>query len=124
MDIVRGILIVFAMITMSVCGVASTLTHWRMIDEVNKRLPPQDRIVAIGGPLMKRRNPIPEYRRFVPQGPLLRTQRRLMATFIVSLVVSLLGLGFGAGVVWVGGGMAAMWWYTFAADFRKPRSTR
>lgn len=57
-------------------------------------------ITRLLGDHFSRRNPIPEYRRFVPQGPLLRKQRRLMATFIVSLVVSMLGLGFGAGVVW------------------------
>ena len=46
MEIFRGVTIVFCIITMSVCGLAANLT-WRMIDQVNKHLPPEKRLQAI-----------------------------------------------------------------------------
>jgi multisubunit Na+/H+ antiporter MnhB subunit len=73
---------------MAVCGFKSTIIMWRIVDEVNSKLPRENRFAPIGwwGPL-KRRSLFAEYRRLYPDG------RRIMQLLSVGLV-GLLGVMF------------------------------
>jgi hypothetical protein len=122
MSVLRGI-VVLCVLTISVCGFAATLTQWRMVDEVNKKLPPEERLYAIGGPWRKRNHARSKYRRLYPNGPLLRRERLLTAIegAAVVLLTALMGLTLWV-TLWMLFGFSIVWWLSYGADVRHSRT--
>jgi hypothetical protein len=65
----------------SACGLVASFTNFRMIDEVNGRLPEEERFKLVG---WYRR----EYKRFYPEGRLLIRVRILSAIMLICMVVA------------------------------------
>jgi len=74
-----------------VCGIRSSLLHWRMVDEVNRHLPKERRFSPVGWWLGKALDLYSEYERLYP-GSSRRKQLRLLtlAMFVLLACAALL----------------------------------
>ena len=105
------VLVVFA-IGAGVCGLASTLIGWRIVDDVNSRLPEKQQASWFGWHYSKSRRLIEEYRRLYPEGRRVDQQAMLAgASLALAIAVGwLFGFGFtpmlasailGGGLLWL-----------------------
>jgi hypothetical protein len=85
---------IIALVSVSACGLISTLANFRMVEKVNEKLSREEQIGPLGWyfsePLRLHR----EYRRLYPDGHLLSIVRPLMALMIVCLLSCGWGFGF------------------------------
>ena len=93
-----------------------------MIAEVNRRLPPPERLPYFKGTWSRRRLALYEYRRLFPNGPLLRRERWLSAAMLGTwgMLVVLMGFPYPS-VVWLIGFVSVLWWIQFRPDLRGKR---
>src|SRR5436309_4959031 len=94
---VRMSILVLAMLSVSTCGMLSTFLLWKIVDQVNLRLPAEQRFSVLGWYLDKHWRVLREYRRLYPTGVLVRRLRRMIMCAIASLTLAMFALGFGWG---------------------------
>lgn len=78
----------------SVCGLISVHVNFKMMDQVNGRLPEDAQFSPLGWYVSKTLRLHREYRRLFPGGPLLLRVRLLTALMFGSLIVCAWALGF------------------------------
>jgi hypothetical protein len=76
------------------CGVASTIRIWDMVDELNRKLPPEDSFSHLGWHWTKYKRFIREYERCFPASPNPRYLRIVFCVMMASLIGGAWGLGF------------------------------
>ena len=113
-----GLEVVRIMIAIAVAaslGFFSSILNLRMIDQVNAKLPAEQRFSTIGWHVLKFRSLLAEYRRLYPSGDL---DRRLLLVSAISVgmvpaLALLIGFHFLLGVFWLClvGGIVV--WVTF-----------
>jgi hypothetical protein len=85
---------IVALVSVSACGLISTLANLLMVEKVNEKLPKEEQIGALGWYFSKTLRLHREYRRLYPDGHLVSMVRLLMALIIVCLLISGWGFGF------------------------------
>lgn len=76
----------------SLCGIASSVLVFEMVDKVNERLPERQKFTRLGWYWFKQRTLKHEYKRLYPSGTLRQKVRALNALFFVCLLVAALAL--------------------------------
>ena len=69
-------------------GIAATFTQFAIVDAVNEKLPKNDQFEHLGWYLTKTLRLHREYRRFYPNGKLLRRQGVLWTIMLVCLILA------------------------------------
>jgi hypothetical protein len=85
---------IVALVSVSACGLISTLANFLMVEKVNEKLPKEEQIGAQGWYFSKTLRLHREYRRLYPDGHLVSMVRLLMALIIVCLLICGWALGF------------------------------
>jgi hypothetical protein len=91
---VRTIVGVSALLCASACGLITTLAHYQMMDEVNDKLPDQERFDPIGWYWLKSQRLRREYKRLCPHGGLVTRIRLIFGIMIACLLVSIWAFEF------------------------------
>ena len=104
------VLVVFAIVT-AACGLAYTFISWRIVDEVNARLPQGQQILWLGWHFSKTRHLIAEYRRLYPSGGRVGQLMTLTGTSLafVLAVAWVVGLGLASTLVLALLGGTSLW---------------
>jgi hypothetical protein len=85
---------IVALVSVSACGLLSTLANFLMVEKVNEKLPKEEQIGALGWYFSKTLRLHREYRRLYPDGYLVSIVRLLIALMIVCLLICGWGFGF------------------------------
>ncbi len=85
--------VVILLFGVGACGVVSSLVTWRMVDEVNQKLPEGERFESRGWHLAKRLRLHGEYDRLYPGGHRRRQLRYLFVAMFALLVGAAVLLG-------------------------------
>jgi hypothetical protein len=85
---------IIALVSVSACGLISTLANFLMVEKVNEKLPKEEQIGALGWYFSKTLRLHREYRRLYPDGHLVSMVRLLIALMIVCLLICGWGFGF------------------------------
>lgn len=98
-------------------GLAASLTHLAIVEAVNAKLPTTEQFRTIGWGPVNSLKLNKEYRRFYPEGKLLKREGILLAIGLFSLVIggALLGLPL-PGLTVIGAAGALSLWFSY---FRK-----
>jgi hypothetical protein len=80
--------------SVSACGLISTLANFLIMEKVNEMLPKDEQLGALGWYFSKTLRLHREYRRLYPEGHLVSMVRLLMALMIVCLLICGWGFGF------------------------------
>jgi hypothetical protein len=116
-SIIAVIVTVLCIICMSITGLVSTLTGFRMVDELNKTRPADQKFKAIGFHRpFERYEMLSEYRRLYPNS---RLMRRMKWAYACGWIAVVLFGGVNLGVfaaLWALGGGAAIAWFTWWAS--------
>ena len=78
---------IIALMLVSVCGLVSALANHRMVEQVNKKLPGEERIEPLGWYFSKTQRLHRVYRKLHPDGNLLLMVRLLIALMIFGLLI-------------------------------------
>jgi hypothetical protein len=89
----RLIIGIAALVCASVCGIASSLVTFEMVDKVNERLPEEQQFALLGRYWSKRQRLHREYKRLYPDGGLLRRLRTLVVLACSCLLICVLSFG-------------------------------
>ena len=85
---------IIALVSVSACGLISTLGSFLMVEKINEKLPKEEQIESLGWHFSKTLRLHREYRRLYPDGHLVLMVRLLMALMIVCLLICGWGFGF------------------------------
>jgi hypothetical protein len=85
---------IIALVSVSACGLISTLANFLIMEKVNEKLPKEKQIGALGWYFSKNLRLHREYRRLYPDGHLVSMVRLLMALMIACLLICGWGFGF------------------------------
>jgi hypothetical protein len=78
---------VIALVFVSACGLISALVNQRMVEQVNIKLPSEERIEPLGWYFSNTQRLHREYKKLHPEGHLLVTARLLIALMISGLLI-------------------------------------
>jgi hypothetical protein len=84
---------VIALVFAAACGLISALANLRMVEQVNNKLPREERIEPLGWYFSKTQRLHREYMKLHPDGHLLLMVRLLIALMIFGLLVCAWGFG-------------------------------
>jgi hypothetical protein len=87
---VRLVVALVLLLVVVACGMASTFAAWRIVEEVNPRLPENEKFDPVGWTFPKQLRLFREYRRLYPSG-------RLVSRFwflVTAMFTSLLGIAW------------------------------
>jgi hypothetical protein len=87
-------ILIIAVVVIAACGAGSSIINMKMVDQVNKKLPKDLRIVPFGWYYPKIQSLHRHYRQLFPDGKLLWHGRVLLALMLASCVASMWALGF------------------------------
>ncbi len=94
MTTTRFIIGVFALVCVPVCGIASSLVSFEMVEKVNERLPKDQQFAALWWHGPKNRRLWREYKMLYPGGSLLRKLCTLGVLMFACLLTCVWALGF------------------------------
>jgi hypothetical protein len=97
MTATRLIIGVFALACVPVCGIASNLVSFEMVEKVNERLPKDQQFAALWWHWPKNQRLWREYRMLYPDGTLLRRLLTLGASMFACILTCAWAFGFFAG---------------------------
>ena len=113
----RVAILVVCWVALVICVLRDLFLCFKVLDEVNARLPEGERFSPTGWPRRNHWIVVREYRRLYPTAPRLRQLRVLGFIFVPILVTAILSFGIGpviAGLV--GTGLSVANWFTYRND--------
>jgi hypothetical protein len=116
MTTIKIVVLIVALLICAICGIASMLKSQQMVNDVNSKLPDDQKFSPIGWYYAKHRRLLTEYRRLYPDGRLIHELRTLsFGVWLLPLVGSAV-LGFGVlGALFFGVGGGLLIWFTYKA---------
>jgi len=91
------VLVVLVFVVVLTLGLSGAVIVQDMVDEVNRRLPPEQRYGSLWWGPIKKLNLVRDYKHLCPDGPLLRYMRVYLAVFFLVFAV---GVYFLSASIW------------------------
>jgi hypothetical protein len=117
---VRVSIFVLAMLSVSTFGMLSTFLVSKIVDQVNLRLPADQRFSPLWWYPTKTLRLLREYRRLYPTADLVRRLRRVIMGAIASLVLGMLTMGGGWLALFFGLAAGTLQWFIFSPGAAEP----
>jgi hypothetical protein len=102
MAVIKGSILVIALLVCAICGSASMVKTRRMVNDVNSKLPPDQQFSPLGWYYTKHRRLLFEYRRLYPDGKLIDEVRMLSAGVLLLPIVGAAIAGSVLGALFLG----------------------